>query len=99
MTDRTTLALAACQGLDDAELAQRGAGGYQKMRDRKRHYASLARAASIGLKMAAKQMKEQQAKIAQLEATIAELQNLDAPITDTSEAANLLAGLNKKDAS
>lgn len=36
MTDRTTLALAACAGLTDAELAERGASGYRKMRDRKR---------------------------------------------------------------
>lgn len=96
MTDRTTLALAACQGLSDTELAERGQAGYQKMRDRKRHYAGLARAVTLALAVQNKHVKQLQAQVAQLQATIAELQNLDAPVTDTSAAAAMLAGIGKK---
>lgn len=42
-TDRTTLALAACQGLTNEELAKRGPGGYLKMRAR----AAAAKAAHL----------------------------------------------------
>ena len=43
-TTRTQLALAACEGLSDAELAERGAQGFAKMILRKRNYATAARA-------------------------------------------------------
>lgn len=43
-TTRTQLALAACEGLSDAELAERGAQGFAKMIIRKRTYATAARA-------------------------------------------------------
>lgn len=103
MTDRTTLALAACQGLTDEELAKRGTGGYRKMRDRKRHYAALARGMAAVIVQAKAEVDKRDAIIAKLHNEIAALkmginalQELDAPVTDTSEAASLLANLAKK---
>ena len=43
MTDRIALALAACEGHTNEELAQRGAGGFKYMIERKRAYARAAR--------------------------------------------------------
>lgn len=96
MTDRTTLALAACQGLTDEELAQRGPEGYRKMRDRKRQYATAARMLAKGMEMAEAKIAKLQDQVAKLQARVAALQELDAPVTDTSEAASLLANLAKK---
>jgi uncharacterized protein YlxW (UPF0749 family) len=100
MTDRTTLALAACQGLTDEDLAQRGAAGFAKMIDRKRKYATAARTLAVGgakiLKAnetLSKQVAELQEQVAKLKTTMDALQNLDAPVTDTSEAATMLAAL------
>lgn len=100
MTDRTTLALQTCQGLSDEELAKRGAQAFAKMIDRKRKYAVAARtmAAAVGvlqheLAQARKQLQQAQSDLAQAQAKIATLEQLDTPITDTSEAASMLAGI------
>lgn len=100
-TDRATLALAACEGLSDQELAERGAGGYLKMRDRKRDYADKFRTLAAAMPELKKQFQARDIQIAQLSAKVMELQNQitemqqDAPITDTSAAAALLANLGK----
>lgn len=98
MTDRTTLALAACKGITDAELADRGEAGYMKMRDRKRHYAAAARTIAVIGKKLLSDNKQLEAKVAALQKQLATLEQLDAPVTDTTDAANLLACLTKKDA-
>lgn len=98
MTDRTNLALAACQGLSDAELAERGTAGYQKMRDRKRHYAKVARTMAGMGKALLDENTALKKRIAQLEATASQMQALDAPVTDTSAAADMLAAISKKGA-
>lgn len=98
MTDRTTLALAACAGLSDTELADRGPQGFKKMIERKRGYAKAARTMAMVNAQLAIQMKQAKAKLAELEAKIATLEaieQMDAPINDTTQAANLLAALSK----
>ena len=96
MTDRTTIALAACKGMTDADLAQRGTAGFAKMIDRKRKYATAARTlAAAGNKLATENeaLKKQ---VAALQAQLATLEQLDAPVTDTSAAQSLLAGIKAK---
>ena len=95
MTDRTTLALAACTGLSDAELAERGASAFARMITRKRQYATAARTMTAVSKKLLTENAELAKQLAQAQATIKALQELDAPITDTTEAAGLLAGLSK----
>ena len=58
MTDRTTLALAACAGLSDAELAERGNQGYAKMIQRKRKYAQAARMMAVANAHLAKELAD-----------------------------------------
>lgn len=95
MTDRTTLALAACQGLTDEELAQRGTSGYRKMRDRKRQYATAARMLAKGLELAEAKIAALQKQLAQAQKHAAALEQLDAPVTDTTQAADMLAAIGK----
>lgn len=100
MTDRITLALAACQGMTDEDLAKRGTGAFAKMIDRKRKYAFAARTLAAGVPALEKKVAELQHQLALAKTQIASLQELDAPVTDTTEAAALLASLStKKDAS
>lgn len=91
-TTRTELALAACQGMSDEELQQRGASGYASMRDRKRKYAAAAR-------LLAAHNERLVAEIAKLKAGITSAGTLmtDAEATDLSQANALLAGVLKKD--
>lgn len=105
MTDRTTLALAACEGLPDAELAERGAQGFKKMIERKRKYAAAFRMTSAAgvavvqeLKKATAKAEELQAKLDKANATIAALQAMDTPVSDTTQAADMLKNLGKKGA-
>jgi len=105
MTDRTSLALAACKGLTDQELAERGVEGYRKMRDRKRHYAAMARGMAAVILQAKEELEKKDKhiaaltnRIAQMQMTINEMQSLDAPVGDTTQAASLLANLGKKGA-
>lgn len=102
MTDRTALALAACQGLTTEELASRGPGSFAKMINRKRAYAAAARTLAASgatvtkeLAMARKQLEDAQAALAQAQATIAQLEALEAPIGDTTVADQMIAGLMK----
>ena len=99
MTDRTTLALAACQGMTDEDLAKRGPAGFAKMIDRKRKYAFVARTLAASVPAMKKRIADLEQQLALAKSQIAELQALDAPVTDTTEAAALLASLGKKDAS
>lgn len=99
MTDRTSLALAACSGLSDAELADRGPQGFKKMIERKRKYAHAARTLVIASAALEAQLSAAQARIAQLEqqvATYKAIEKLDAPVEDTSQAADMLASISKK---
>jgi cell division protein FtsB len=98
MTDRTTLALAACQGLSDAELAERGTGGYLKMRDRKRKYSTAAKMLYVAGQKQHAELQKAQARIAQLEAEVAALKALQADVEDTTEAAQMLQAISAKKA-
>lgn len=102
-THRITLALAACERLSDEELAQRGADGYRKMRDRKRYYAAAARTIqAIGQKLLSdnKKLSDEIAslkkQLAQAKSQIETLEQLDKPITDTGLASSMLAGIMSK---
>lgn len=97
--NRADLALAACQGLTDAELADRGPQGFKKMIERKRKYATAARILTVGTTKLSQELKIARQRIADLEkqvATYQSLEKLDSPIDDTTQAASLLANLGKK---
>lgn len=96
MTDRTTLALAACQGLNDAELAQRGPQAFGKMITRKRKYAAAARILAVANAQLAKELAKTQAALKAAQAQITTLEQLDAPVGDTSLAAGMLASIAAK---
>lgn len=91
-TTRTELALAACQGMSDEELRQRGASGYANMRNRKRKYATAARILAVANERLDAQVKKLQAGI-----TDAGMLMTDAEATDLSKANAMLAGILKKD--
>ena len=96
MTDRTTLALAACAGISDAELAERGTQGYAKMIQRKRKYAAAARLLAVANAQLAKELAKTQAALKAAQAQITALEQLDAPVGDTSLAAGMLASIAAK---
>lgn len=96
MTDRATLALAACQGLDDTDLAQRGAQGFKNMIDRKRKYAAAARILAVANEHLAKELAKTQAALKAAQAQITTLEQLDAPVGDTSQALSMLTALAHK---
>ena len=98
MTNRTALALAACDGIPDTELADRGPQGFKRMIERKRKYATAARLLTVVNVKLGEELKAAQAKLAELQqkvATYEAIEKLEAPISDTSAAANLLAGISK----
>lgn len=96
MTDRTTLALAACAGIDDTELAQRGAQGFKNMIQRKRKYAAAARIMAVANEHLAKELAKTQAALKAAQAQLTALEQLDAPVGDTSLAAGMLASIAAK---
>ena len=96
MTDRATLALAACQGLDDTDLAQRGAQGFKNMIDRKRKYAAAARILVVTNQHLAKELAKTQSALKAAQAQITTLEQLDAPVGDTSQALSMLTALARK---
>ena len=98
MTDRTTLALAACSGISDAELAERGNQGYAKMIQRKRQYAQAARMLAVANAHLIKQLAQAQAALKAAQTQLTTLEQLDAPVGDTSVAAGMLAHIAAKPA-
>lgn len=99
MTDRTTLALAACQGLSDAELADRGPQSFKKMIERKRKYAASARILIVTAVQQEKKieaLKAQVAALTQQVATFQAIEKLEAPVDDTTQAASMLASIASK---
>lgn len=96
MTDRTTLAIAACQGIDDAELAQRGPQAFGKMIDRKRKYATAARIMALTNEHLAQELAQAKAALAAAQAELAEIKALDAPVGDTTQALSMLTALAHK---
>ena len=98
MTDRTTLALAACAGITEAELVERGNQGYAKMIQRKRKYAAAARLLAVANAQLAKELAKTQAALKAAQAQITALEQLDAPVGDTSLAAGMLASIAAKPA-
>lgn len=92
---RIALALAACEGLSDAELAQRGAGGFKKMIERKRAYANSARYYGAVIEKLVPAAEANAKELAALKASFQTLEQLDKPVDDVSEAAALLAGIAK----
>lgn len=94
-TARIAIALAACEGISDAELQQRGTGGFKAMIERKRAYAGAARLLDAGMGVMKKQLSAATAQAATMAASLKELEASEAPITDTSEAAAILASFNK----
>lgn len=102
-TDRITLALAACEGLTNEELAYRGAGSFAKMIDRKRVYAAEARSNAVavamlkvGLMTCKTIIAKLQDDIAKAQRTIETLESYDGQIVDTSEAREMLDSILKK---
>lgn len=96
MTDRATLALAACQGIDDADLAQRGTQGFKNMIDRKRKYATAARLLAVTNQHLAQELAQAKKALAAAQAELAEIKALDAPVGDTSQALAMLTALAHK---
>lgn len=96
MKDRTTLALEACQGLSDKELAQRGPAGFSKMIERKRKYAAVARLLDKVAKDQLKEIDKLKLQIKILTTQVETMTSLDAPVTDTSEASSMLAAFAAK---
>ena len=98
MTDRTTLALTACAGISDAELAERGTQGYAKMIQRKRKYAQAARMMAVANAHLAKELAKAQAALKAAQTQLTTLEQLDAPVGDTTLAAGMLAHIAAKPA-
>ena len=98
MTDRTTLALAACAGISDAELAERGTQGYAKMIQRKRKYAQAARMLAVANAHLIKQLAQAKAALEAAQTQLTTLEQLDAPVGDTALAAGMLAHIAAKPA-
>ena len=98
MTDRANLALAACAGLSDAELAERGNQGYAKMIQRKRKYAAAARLLAVANAQLTKELAQAKAALKAAQAQLTTLEQLDAPVDDTTLAAGMLASIAAKPA-
>ena len=96
--DRITLALSACVGMTDAELAERGPQAFSKMITRKRKYASVARFLAVGMTEMKKNLDATSEQLKKATSNLAQLEALDKPVTDTSQAAGMLAAFNKKEA-
>lgn len=96
MTDRISLALAACEGLPNEELVKRGKSGFAKMIVRKRNYAAMARKLAPAYCALQEELAKTKAELVKAQQTIAMLQQLDMPVTDVTDASNLLAGIMKK---
>lgn len=95
---RIALALAACENLTDAELKERGPGSFLAMIKRKREYAGAARILSVNSKMLHAQLTKALDDMEKIKNEILQLEALDSPITDTSQADKVLADFMKKDA-
>lgn len=95
-TQRIILALAACEGMTDADLAARGKGGFLKMINRKRGYAQSARYYGAVLEKVVPALEAARKELEAMKAAQATLEQLDAPVEDVSEAAALLAGISGK---
>lgn len=104
-TTRTELALAACEGLSDTELAERGAGSFKAMIHRKRNYAAAARTLDLAAKQLQARAKKAEAKLKDMEAQLAAVTakydellagQIEASSTDTNQAAQLLAAISNK---
>ena len=91
---RIALALAACEGLSNEELAERGAGGFNAMIQRKRMYAAAARKLAAAAAAIQKKLEKTQVELAQAIQTVNTLEALDAPsLGDSSTAAGILADI------
>ena len=93
---RIALALAACAGLNDAELAKRGQGAFFAMIDRKRKYAAAARILAVTNELLAKELAQAKKALAAAQAELAEIKALDAPVGDTTQALSMLTALAHK---
>lgn len=100
MADRTTLALKACEGMTDEDLAQRGDKGFSKMIIRKRAYAAAARQLANQNEKLKAEMAKMAVKLKILTAQVETLESFEAPISDASKdaASSLLAGIASKKA-
>lgn len=92
-TNRIQLALAAVEGLSDAELAKRGSGAFKAMIERKRAYAAAARHFYAVLGKLVPAANAQAKELAAVKASMETLEQLDKPVEDVSEAAALLASI------
>lgn len=93
--ERIALALAACEGLTDKDLKERGPRGFLKMIERKRKYATAARVLHAAAEKQNKQIKAMSTTIADLQAKNTALieSKLDQPVENTDQAAAMLAAL------
>ena len=96
--ERIDLALAACEGLTDTELKQRGPGGFKAMIERKRKYSAAANQFATAAAILNKRLNATVKQLAQVQANVAEMNALDVPVADVTQAADMLSALSKKDA-
>lgn len=101
-TTRIALALAACEGMTDSDLQERGAGGFSAMINRKRHYAAAARLMATAAKEYQQALLTATSRLIKAEATQTELSALDALDSapqDTTQASAMLSAILGKKAS
>lgn len=98
MKTRVELAMLACDGLTNDELAARGKAGFSKMITRKRMYATSARvlkatrdALADELAQSLKEIESLKAKLFQAESNLASIEMLDGPVVDLSNAKDMIA--------
>lgn len=94
--NREQLALAACEGLSDEDLVNRGECGFPKMIDRKRKYAATARMLYAENLILKKQLADAAEQLEQSKQVIAQLESLNVHVEDTTQAQALLNGLLSK---
>lgn len=93
---RTELALAACQGMTDKDISDRGPGGFAAMIDRKRQYAFAARALASANHALQAKLDAALNELAMAKTTINAMEALDAPITADTGVGDMLAAIFKK---
>ena len=99
---RIALALAACEGMTDTELQERGPKAFSAMINRKRHYAAAARSMAVAVREYQQALLNATSKLLKAEATqteLAALDALDSTQPDTTQASAMLSALAGKKAS
>lgn len=96
MKTRSELEAAACKGMTNEDLANRGEEGYGKMIMRKRYYAAGARMAAAAAQQLKKDLDAALERIATLEKSIVQLDALSKPVENTAEIDLILSSIMTK---